>query len=208
MRVSLVPAYEQCTAPNRTHGPPLAFPSCNPPAQASDFLTVGTPDANGASAESVGSVRIDVIVGAPGPPDDTDILIRPHITDVRCKPAVSTCGSANAAGGPDYTGELEGNATLRITDHWNGTSAGGGPDPATMNDIPFPFALSCTATPDSSTGSICKEPSTTCLGCFLQLEGKRTLAQLAQFEIWDGGADGRAATEDNTLFMVQGVFIP
>ena len=30
----LVPAYTQCTAPNRTHGPALAFPSCSPPQKA------------------------------------------------------------------------------------------------------------------------------------------------------------------------------
>ena len=30
-KVSLVPAYTQCTAPNRTHGPPLDSESCNPP---------------------------------------------------------------------------------------------------------------------------------------------------------------------------------
>ena len=35
LRVSLVPAYDECTAPNREHGPPLAYPSCNPPAQSS-----------------------------------------------------------------------------------------------------------------------------------------------------------------------------
>ena len=29
------PAYGQCTAPNRTHGPPLAFGSCHPPAKTS-----------------------------------------------------------------------------------------------------------------------------------------------------------------------------
>jgi hypothetical protein len=206
--VSLVTAYEPCTAPNRTHGPPLAFPSCNPPAQASDFLTVGTPDANGAPTDSVGSVRIDVIVGAPGPPDDTDIVIKPHITDVRCKPGVSACGSANAADGPDYTGELEGRAMLRITDHWNSTSAGGGPDPATVTDIPLVFSLACSATPDTSTGAVCQEPTTTCLGCFLQLEGKRMLAELSRIEIYDGGPDGTSSTQDNTRFMVQGVFIP
>ena len=32
LRVSLVPTYASCTAPNREHGPPLAFGSCNPPA--------------------------------------------------------------------------------------------------------------------------------------------------------------------------------
>ncbi len=31
LRVSLVPTYASCTAPNREHGPPLAFGSCNPP---------------------------------------------------------------------------------------------------------------------------------------------------------------------------------
>src|SRR5436190_5829878 len=30
-RLALVPAYTQCTAANRTHGPALAFPSCAPP---------------------------------------------------------------------------------------------------------------------------------------------------------------------------------
>ena len=30
-RFALVPAYEPCATPNRTHGPPLAHPSCNPP---------------------------------------------------------------------------------------------------------------------------------------------------------------------------------
>ena len=35
-RVALVPAYAPCTTPNRVHGPPLAFGSCNPPALAGD----------------------------------------------------------------------------------------------------------------------------------------------------------------------------
>ena len=37
---SLVPAYNACGTPNRTHGPPLAFPSCNPPVQTSTAVTV------------------------------------------------------------------------------------------------------------------------------------------------------------------------
>ena len=28
LRVSMVPSYNQCTAPSYSHGPPLAFPSC------------------------------------------------------------------------------------------------------------------------------------------------------------------------------------
>ena len=30
LRVSLVPAYQECTSPDKTHGAPLAFPSCSP----------------------------------------------------------------------------------------------------------------------------------------------------------------------------------
>ena len=45
MRMPLVPAYAACAAANRTHGPPLAFASCNPPAQTSSQAAVGTPDA-------------------------------------------------------------------------------------------------------------------------------------------------------------------
>src|SRR4051794_25693189 len=51
LRASIVPAYKACAAPgNRTHGAPLASPSCNPPVQTSNSLTVGSPDANGAAA--------------------------------------------------------------------------------------------------------------------------------------------------------------
>src|SRR3954464_6119934 len=102
LRASVVPAYKTCAVPNRTHGAPLAFPSCNPPVQSSNFLTVGTPDANGvAAANSVGFIRLDVKVGVPGPPDDSDVLIRQSLSDVRCKPATAAavCGTANAADG-------------------------------------------------------------------------------------------------------------
>ena len=66
----LVVAYDQCSSPNRLHGPP-AFgggspnPSCNPPQPASDHLTVGTPDANGQPSRSSGSVRFDTVVASP-----------------------------------------------------------------------------------------------------------------------------------------------
>ena len=53
--VPLVPAYPACAAPDRTHGPPLAYASCSSPEQVSAHLTVGTPDANGKPAKSVGT---------------------------------------------------------------------------------------------------------------------------------------------------------
>jgi hypothetical protein len=174
----------------------------------SDFLTVGTPDANGAAANAVGSVRVVVEVGAPGPPDDSAVQITGDITDVRCKAGVGTCGNANAQGGPDYTGELEGNATIRITDHYNAAAPGGGTDPATLVDIPMPFQLSCAGTADTSIGATCVFPTETCLGCPVPKEGVRTVIEITQLQIRDGGADGVAASQDNTLFMVQGIFIP
>jgi hypothetical protein len=209
VRVSLVPAYDQCAAPNRTHGPPLAFPSCNPPAQASDFLTVGTPDANGAAANSTGFVKFRPLVGAPGPPDDSDVILAASVSDVRCKAGTSACGSANATGGPDYTGELQADATIRITDHYNAVDPGGGTDPATVVDVPTPINLTCASTADTSTGAVCSISGNTCLGCLTPLkDGKRTVAEIGQVRVLDGGADGVAATTPNTLFAVQGIFIP
>ena len=74
LRVSLVPAYRACTAPDRTHGAPLAFGSCAAPAQVSSSLTVGTRDANGRDAASVGFARFDVVPG--------DVRLTASISDV------------------------------------------------------------------------------------------------------------------------------
>src|SRR4051812_25276179 len=63
LRASLVPAYQSCGAANRTHGAPLAFPSCNPPTRSSSVLTIGSPDSNGFTANSISSMKLDVISG-------------------------------------------------------------------------------------------------------------------------------------------------
>jgi hypothetical protein len=204
IRVSLVPAYNPCASPNRTHGPPLAFPSCNPPVQSSNFLTVGTPDANGAPANSVGFLAVKVT-----PASFDRVIITGRISDVRCKSGTTACGNANAAGGPDYTGELQGDATIRITDHFNAVDPGGGTDPATVVDVPFPINLFCTNTADPSTGGMCNL-NTYCPfpnGCGPR-DGDRTVVGITQMQVFDGGPDGIVATEDNTLFAVQGIFIP
>ena len=74
MRVSLVPAYDQCSSPNGTHGAPLAFPSCNPPALTSQYLTVGTPDANGKRTTMEASILLKTVVGNPfTPADEADV---------------------------------------------------------------------------------------------------------------------------------------
>ena len=209
LRASMVPAYNACAAPNRTHGPPLAFPSCNPPVQSSTSLTIGSPDANGAGANSVGFIKLGVKVGVPGPPEDSDVNITASATDIRCKAGVAACGSANAADGADYTGELEGTAQIRISDHFNAVAPGGGTDPATVIDIPFPVVTPCTATASTAIGSTCAITTTAnAVVPGAVKDGKRAIVEIGQLQVFDGGTDGVAATDPNTLFSVQGIFIP
>jgi hypothetical protein len=209
MRVSLVPSFQQCTAPDRTHGPPLAFPSCSSPDPASPNLTVGTPEVNGAAVGFSGFVKYAVALGAPGVPDDSDLRITAGLTDVRCAGSTSACGSGNSDGGSDYTGELEVNAVARLTDRWNGTSPGGGNDAATMIDIPFPVAMDCASTPSTSTGGACAlDTSANAVVPGMVKDGDRQVVELGQVRASDGGPDGQVSTAGNSLFAVQGVFVP
>ncbi len=209
LRVPLVVAYEACTAPNRSHGPPLASQSCSPPVQASTALTVGTPDANGPAANSQGSIRLSVIVGYPGPPDDSDLRLQGSITDVRCRPGTTTCGSANAIDGADYTGEVQGMFTMRITDGFNAVAGGGGTDPATVVDIPYPIAFNCAASASTAEGASCTSNTSANAGIPGAIkDGKRKVIEVGQVKVNDGGPDGLFTTAPNTVFAVQGLFVP
>jgi hypothetical protein len=207
VKVSLVPAYKQCTSSNTTHSPPLAFPSCAPPVQTSDYLTVGTLDANGAAANSTGFVELNVKPGSPGPPEDAAVMAKGSLSDVRCKPATSpdVCNSPNDVAGPDYSGQLLGRAIIRVTDHDNGPSAN---QAATVQDFPLELNFQCSNTADTTTGGVCIFPVAECLGCPPPKEGKRTIAEIAQIQVYDGGADGNVFTAGDTLFAVSGIFIP
>src|SRR5687768_14038262 len=143
MRMSLVPAYAACAAPNRTHGPPLAFASCNPPAQTSAQATVGTPDAFGGGANSASYLRLKAFESLPGGPYEADLLILLWLNDVRCVPTGTRCGAANASGPADYSGELHFSFTFRLTDHWNASAPGGGIDPATVQDFTIEHSWPC-----------------------------------------------------------------
>jgi hypothetical protein len=195
-RVSLVPAFAACTAPNRTHGPPLASPSCSPPTQSSGHLTVGAPDANGKPAEAVGALRADVIVGDPSTSaDEADVALSFSLTDVREK-----------AGLGDYTGELQARATVRVTDR----ASGPGSTAATVADFDYALPVTCDATVSTNAGSTCSATTTAdALVPGTIPEGKRSIWQIGQVEVFDGGADGLASTTgDNTPFARQGLFVP
>jgi WD40-like Beta Propeller Repeat len=191
MYVSLVPAATACTAPNSSHGAPLAFGSCAPPVPTSPNLTPGVGDGSPAFSKSIGWLRMDVIVGSPGPPADSDLRVRTHISNVMNKADLS-----------DYTGELQAQATVRITDRNGGVAS-------TMTDIPLPFQVSCAATADTTTGGLCDtitSVNATIPGA--AAEGERAVWALDQVRVFDGGPDGDISTPDNSLFEVQGVFVP
>jgi acid phosphatase type 7 len=201
---SLVPAYAACTDPNASHAPPLASSSCAPPVQASSYLTVGTLDANGAAAKSIGLVRFDVQIGQS--PTPSDVIIAVNLTDVRCQAVAASCAPVNTAAGPDYTGELGEDASLRLTDKLNGPEEN---EPATVSDTSFPVTLPCAATADTSTGAACAVTTSanTVLPGSVQ-SGARAIWQLGPVALFDGGPDGVVSTADNSLFAVQGIFVP
>jgi beta-glucosidase len=196
---SLVPAYQPCGAPNRTHGPPLSFGSCSPPTQTSDELTVGSFDSNGKPTRSISPMRFQTLPGPPpNPPDEADVLLEANITDVYTQGTLA-----------DYAGELRAETTLRITDKLN-TPHPGGPGAGTVQDIPFGFTIPCAITSDPDTGGACTLNTTAnALYPGAIVEGRRAIWQLGQLEVYDGGADDDGDTAaDNTLFMKQGVFVP
>jgi TolB protein len=197
LRVSLVTAYDQCTAPNRTHGPPLDSGSCNPPAQSSAHLTIGTFDANGLPARNEGYLRLKPIRGDPSTPaDEADVAIDFFSDDV----------FTNALA--DYTGELRAELPLRITDRDN-TPHPGGPGAATTQDFTFDIDVTCVEVADPREGSSCQ--TTTTLEALVPgaiKEGRRAIWQLGQVIVYDGGADGDTATAGNTVFARQGIAIP
>jgi len=210
--MSLVPAYDQCTAPDRTHGPPLAFPSCNPPAQTSAQATVGTPDAFGGAANSTGSLRLKAVPCDSNCPSPTfgDMLIYGELDDVRCAPTGARCGTANASGPPDYSGETRFSFAFRLTDHWNASAPGGGTDAATVQDFAIHLSGPCAQTGSTSVGSSCglnTSMNATVPGAFR--ETVRAIWALDDVRVFDGGADGDGdTTADNTVFVGPGVFIP
>jgi hypothetical protein len=221
MRMPLVPAYAACAAPNRAHGPPLAFASCNPPAQTSAQATVGTPDAFGGAANSTGYLRFWHIITCTSncPGDSDDIGLDIALNDVRCVPTGARCGTANASGPADYSGEVRFSFAFRFTDHWNATTLGGGTDAATAQGFYFDqvlasgsttLAWACAQSGSTSTGSTCNL-HTSLMALFPSSveSDKRTIWALDELRIFDGGADGDGdTTSDNTVFARPGIFIP
>ena len=69
--------------------------------------------------------------------------------------------------------------------------------------------MPCATTADTTIGSTCAVTTTadTVLPGAVK-ESRRAIWELGQVQVFDGGADGVAATAPNTLYMVQGSFAP
>jgi hypothetical protein len=185
LHLSLVPAYEPCQAPNRVHGPPLGFGSCNPPARESSALTVGTADANQLPVRSSAFARLIVRSGDQDPTaDEADVSISVGATDVRHATTLA-----------DYAGPLTARLTVTITDRWNGTGA----EAATVVEFPLEVPLSCAATAGAEGGACAASTSVDALAPGAAREGTRAIWALGTAEVQ--GPDGAP-------FLRPGIFVP
>ena len=200
----MVPSFAPCTAPNRTHGPSLAFASCNPPVMSSSTLTVGTTDANGAASNSAGRVKFKVLPGnASTEADEADVQLFVTLSDVRNAPALT-----------DYAGSLMVEANLQLTDNQNSAEQ---PEPGTMQNFAMKWSVPCVTTIDATRGSNCNlTTNADALYPGIVTETKRTIWQIGQVTMKDAGPNGTGVNAcpptcgdgDETTFMRQGIFIP
>jgi Tol biopolymer transport system component len=193
-RFALVPTMKQCTSStaNTKHDSPLFQDSCVPATLNSQWLTVGTLDANNQPAKFVGSVRMDALAGPPA-----DIRIVTSTKDIRKQSDLN-----------DYTGQLQVNMTLRVTDKRNapGTNY---VRSGTVTDQNFAFTVPCTATVDTTVGSNCNLTTTAnSVTSGYVSTGKRAIFDVRDLRIDDGGSDGVASTQPNTVFLDHGIFVP
>ena len=111
----------------------------------------------------------------------------------------------------DYTGQLQADTTVRVTDRDNDESPGGGNDPATVSDFPFPVTVPCVGDRRHR-----RSAATCALNDHLRrascpARSRRATARSGSsdaVQVFDGGGDGLASTAPNTLFAKQGVFVP
>jgi hypothetical protein len=195
IHAALVPAYQACTSPNRTHGAPLAFGSCAPPVTSSSVLTIGTPDVNGFAANSVNSVTYKVLTG--------DARVDLSMTDIRNKPS-----------GTDYTGRVLARVPVQITDRNNAAEI---PETGTVQSTLLQFPADCVTTASTSVGSTCSLSTTVNAqipGAIV--DGQRSIWEFGQVEIRDAGPNGTGYAAcpptcgdgDESTFMREGIFVP
>lgn len=191
-RVPLVPAFNECTAPNSSHAPPIVRPSCNPPVATSDTLSTG---ANAGPGSGFVKMRVNCQPSGGSPPcggaDSLDITIDGNLTDVRCRVAGTPAGKC--AGDLDYSGPVIFEIPMRITDHASGgttcsVGTGAGCTTGTTEDYLLRFPVATAAggcsdvpvVPNDGAGADCIIAAGTTVntlipGMMASLEGQRAV---------------------------------
>ena len=188
IHMALVPAFAACDVPNDTHGTPLVGPSCAPPTQVSQDLTIGTRDVNGRQSSFIGSVQLRVFTCPSCAPASADVVVSASLSDVR-----------NRADLSDYVGDLRGRLALRITDRFNGSGSTEGNDAATVEDFPFEFAVPCTATPGEAGSDCAVNTSANALQPGAVRAGDRAIWGIGPVAVLDASGN---------VFATQGLFAP
>ena len=204
-------------------------------------LTAGDPVVNGSLANFRGNVRLSVTTGPTNVQFPSGAPNGNYVQDVRCTPGYAganpvVCGAAGSgnvliAGGaspnPDYSGDLNVIAYIRITDQANiGPVGGPYTTDATIKDLAFAVAADCAVTASTSIGGTClpRHASANAL-CGCVASGKRsnievgvgtpsaTLPAAGGIFSMDGGNDGVVAdlvpdTDSPAPFSRQGLFLP
>ena len=147
----------------------------------------------------VGSLRLATVIGNPGTPAD-EADVNDHVLDHRRARwrRRSPTTPASCRHGPSCASPT-------------GRNGATGNDSATVSDTPYAFTVPCTATGGTANiGSTCSLTTTAdALMPGTVRETKRTIWQLGEIVVLDGGADGDADTAaDNTVFLRQGMFVP
>jgi hypothetical protein len=120
--------------------------------------------------------------------------------------SVSLSDVRTRAGLGDYTGELRWTTAVQVTDRASGPGAD---EPGTAVQAAFPVTVACSATSDPAIGATCSLASTfdaVVPGAIDEV--KRSVWQLGEVEVYDGGSDGLAVTEPNGVFARPGLFVP
>jgi hypothetical protein len=129
---------------------------------------------------------------------------------VRCRVVLAQQSPGLCTGGAalgTYSDEVQLLTTWRITDDYNdtvppscGTSAAC--KTATVIDIPYPTVTTC------SDGNRNVTTTANAIVPGSIQAGVRANIRTGQAQLFDGGADGLAATADNEVFATKGIFVP
>jgi hypothetical protein len=208
LNAELVPAYRatlsstQCAATGRapsTHGAPLAFGSCNPPA-----ASPGVSAFFGARTNAGFNYLLLRGDGEPGNGVDADLVIVGSATDIR--------SSTGADYDPSPVHDLTLATSLRLTDHAN-TSPGRPCVPAgchgTTVDFDLAGPINCVGNFDAATGSTCNlNTSVNGLTPGAIEDGSQSVMQLSRVRLKDAGPNGVGGDADDRLFALQGLYVP